>query len=92
MRISKISHRQWKNYFLLVVAVCIFSFGLLVVWAANLKIPTLESFSQRRVVESTKIYDRTGQVLLYDVNQDIKRTVVPYDKVSQNVKKRHYCD
>lgn len=55
-------------------------------WAASLKIPTLDSFSQRQVIESTKIYDKTGEILLYDVNQDIKRTVVPFEKISINAR------
>ncbi len=84
--ISRISKRQIKNYSILFLAGMIFVAGVLLVWAVSLKIPTLESFSQRQVVESTKIYDRTGTVLLYDVNQNVKRTVVPYDQISQNVK------
>ena len=31
-----------------------------------------------------KIYDRTGQVLLYDYNRDAKRDVVPLTAISPN--------
>ncbi|MBP6924294.1 MAG: penicillin-binding protein [Candidatus Pacebacteria bacterium] len=57
-----------------------------IVWLATLEIPDLSSFEERRVLQSTKIYDRTGEVMLYDLHQDVRRTVVPFDQISQNVK------
>ncbi len=60
--------------------------GGLLVWVSTLHIPDLASFSDRRVLQSTKIYDRTGQILLYDLHQDVKRTVVPYDHISRHLK------
>ncbi|MDD5738863.1 MAG: PBP1A family penicillin-binding protein [Candidatus Pacebacteria bacterium] len=43
--------------------------------------PRPEKFSEGIVAESTKIYDRTGQILLYEISGDEKRTVVPLDKI-----------
>lgn len=40
----------------------------------------------RKVSQSTKIYDSTGKILLYDVYQNEKRTVVPIEDVSQYIK------
>jgi len=62
--------------------------GALVVatWAANLKIPDLQSFNERKVIESTKIYDRTGKILLWDIHQNIQRTVVAFDQISRHIK------
>ncbi|HEY4490228.1 MAG TPA: penicillin-binding protein [Candidatus Paceibacterota bacterium] len=71
---------------MLVVSVIIFFGGIFFLWVSTFEIPALDSFAKRKVVESTKIYDRTGEVLLYDVNQDIRRTVVPFDKISRNTK------
>ncbi len=85
-KVQGLSKRDKRNIYLLSLAVAIMLAGLTIVWLANLKIPTLEDFSTRQVSESTKIYDKTGEVLLYDVNQDIKRTVVPFDMISRNVK------
>lgn len=56
------------------------------IWLSTLEIPDLSSFEERRVQQSTKIYDRTGQVMLYDLHQDVRRTVVPYDQISNYVK------
>jgi 1A family penicillin-binding protein len=57
-----------------------------IVWLATLEIPDLSSFEERRVLQSTKIYDRTGEVMLYDLHQDVRRTVVPFDQISPSVK------
>lgn len=60
--------------------------GALALWATTLTMPDLGSFDSRLVGVSTKIYDRTGDVLLYDVNQNVRRTLVPFDKISQKAK------
>lgn len=60
--------------------------GVLILWASFMKLPDFASFHERKVAQSTKIYDRSGKVLLYDVHQDIKRTVVPFEEISPWVK------
>ena len=56
-------------------------------WMASLQMPDLNSFETRKVIQSTKIYDRTGTILLYDTGADTKRTVVPLDEISPNIQK-----
>ncbi|MCF7816075.1 MAG: transglycosylase domain-containing protein [Candidatus Pacebacteria bacterium] len=60
--------------------------GALLLWISTLDIPDLSSFEDRRIQQSTKIYDRTGKILLYDLHQDVKRTVVPYENISRHIK------
>ncbi len=61
-------------------------FGALLIWAATLPLPDLNALSQIRVDQSVKLYDRTGQVLLYDLsNNNIQRTSVPISQVSPNI-------
>ena len=62
------------------------STGLLLLWVSTLEIPDLAAFEQRRVLQSTKIYDRTGEILLYDLHQDVRRTIVPYEDISRHIK------
>ena len=33
-----------------------------------------------------KIFDRTGQILLYDVHGEEKRTVIPFEEIPKNIK------
>ncbi len=61
-------------------------FAIFLIWVSTLKIPDLSSFEERRVLQSTKIYDRTGEVLLYDLHQDVRRTVVPFEDINRNLK------
>lgn len=58
--------------------------GGLLLMVAITPVPDINSFSFRQVDQSTKIYDRTGQVLLYDYNRDAKRNVVPLSAISPN--------
>lgn len=60
--------------------------GCTLIWAANLTIPDFEAFDERKVVQSTKIYDRTGEILLFDVHQDIRRTVINFDEIATSTK------
>ncbi len=48
--------------------------------------PRPEKFTERRIPQSTKIYDRTGEVLLYEIYGEEKRTWVPLGKVPEKMK------
>ncbi len=50
-------------------------------------LPDPEAIATRKVGESTKIYDRTGQVLLYDIHGEEKRTVIPWEQIPDTIKK-----
>ncbi len=60
--------------------------ALLTLWVSSWNLPDLSSFNSRKVSESTKIYDRTGEILLYDLHKGAQRTIVPYSEISLNVK------
>lgn len=59
--------------------------GVIFLFAA-VAIPPLESLEERRVVESTKIYDRTGETLLYDIHAEIRRTRLGPEKIPRHIK------
>jgi len=74
-----------KNIVLLVLGAGLLLTGLLAVWVSTLKLPDFKSFTERKIQSSTKIYDRTGTILLYDVHQNIKRTIIPYEEMGVNI-------
>lgn len=78
---------QWipRQFILGMFAVSFILAGGLFIWAATLKIPDVTSLSERKVTQSSKIYDRTGEVLLYDLAEDVDRTIVPIDEISRNI-------
>ena len=49
-------------------------------------LPSAEEITNFQITQSTKIYDRTGKVLLYDIGGDQKRTVVAFDQIPQQLK------
>ncbi len=49
-------------------------------------LPDPVSVANRRISESTKIYDRTGEVLLYDIHGEEKRTIIPWEQIPANLK------
>ena len=55
-------------------------------WIGNLRMPDFSSFEDRKVQSSTKIYDRTGRILLYDVHENIRRTVISSSDMGVNIK------
>jgi len=60
--------------------------GVFLLWASTLTMPTISIIEAQRSEQSTKIYDRTGEVVLFDMHQDIRRTVVELDDVSDHIK------
>jgi len=62
----------------------LFSIGVLAYFAKDLPDPT--KIDEREVIESTKIYDRTGQIILYDIHGEEKRTIIQFEEISQFIK------
>ncbi|MBP6881089.1 MAG: penicillin-binding protein [Candidatus Pacebacteria bacterium] len=87
--------RSWltKNWREMIIDLLVFGFAafillsaIILIWVSTLEIPDLSAFEERRVLQSTKIYDRTGEVVLYDLNQDVRRTIVPFEEMSRHIK------
>ena len=49
-------------------------------------LPRPEIFTEKRFAQSTKIYDRSGQHLLYEMYGEEKRTIVPLETVPEYLK------
>src|SRR3989344_773650 len=69
-----------------IVAVTLIVLGSAVVWATFAPIPAINNFESRQVAQSTKIYDRTGNIVLYDVHGAMRRTSVPIEAISPYIK------
>ncbi|TSC77970.1 MAG: 1A family penicillin-binding protein [Parcubacteria group bacterium Gr01-1014_24] len=71
---------------LLSAGIVILITGIIIVWLSSLKIPDFHSFEDRKIENSTKIYDRTGEILLYDIHKDTKRTDITFENMGVNIK------
>jgi 1A family penicillin-binding protein len=65
-------------------ALLLFAIGVFAYYAKDL--PSPSKLNQRQIVESTKIYDRTGEHLLYEIHGEEKRTSISIDQMSDIVK------
>ncbi len=75
-----------KNFWMGFLSLFLLTTGSLVVWLSLMDIPDFNDFEDRKIVNSTKIYDRTGEVLLYDIHADTKRTSIPFGDMGVNIK------
>lgn len=73
---------------ILIIFLSLFFIGLTVVsiYISTITVPDFSNFANRKIDNSTQIYDRTGKILLYDVHGDIKRVQVSSDAISKYVK------
>jgi len=68
------------SFFLLVFSL----FFLFVYYAKDL--PRPENFTEKIFPESTKIYDRTGKILLYELYGETKREIIPLSQIPEHLK------
>jgi 1A family penicillin-binding protein len=66
------------------VLVLLSGLGVFIYYAKDL--PRPEKFTERAFIQSTKIYDRTGENVLYELYGEEKREFVPLNEISDYVK------
>lgn len=73
---------SFKKFLIGILLLIFFVIAGFFVWFSTLEIPSVQNFENRKISNSTKIYDNTGEILLYDIHEDIRRTVVGFDAIS----------
>ena len=78
-----------KNLVLTGVVLIIMGFigGTAVVALISRDLPDPDKLNDRQIPQSTKIYDRTGEQLLYEVYQNQKRTLITLDQMATSALK-----
>lgn len=78
----------WRAFFKVIACLA----GLILLAVAGVfayyakDLPSPGKINRRVIVESTKIYDRTGQHLLYEVHGEEKRTLISFEEIPDTVK------
>ncbi len=80
------SRHPLLTVFFIVGGVAFIGAGAIFISIALTPTPGLSSFETRKVSESTKLYDRTGETLLYDLDTDAKRERVPLASISPRIR------
>ena len=79
-----------KTKFLFKLSVILGVFGVVAlggIFAYHAKdLPSPASMAEIKISESTKIYDRTGEILLYDIHGEQKRTIIAIGEIPGYVK------
>ncbi len=80
------------SFFRLFLRIAIFAifigivFGVIFLAWIIKDLPDPATFQNRAVRQSTKIYDRTGTILLYEVHGEERRTIIPFEEIPSYVK------
>jgi membrane peptidoglycan carboxypeptidase len=79
----------WSRVRFVIISVFVLALiiaGLAFTWFLTLEIPSVQNFENRKISNSTKIFDKTGEVMLYDIHENIRRTVVDLEDIAQSSK------
>ncbi|MFA5107512.1 MAG: penicillin-binding protein [Patescibacteria group bacterium] len=79
----------WWRRALVVAAILVLLGGIVVVGAFawfSRDLPDPNKLLTRNVAQSTRIYDRTGTQILYEIHGDVKRTLVSLEEIPANLK------
>lgn len=81
-------NERWKvilNFFIFLAALgFLFIVGMFLYFWKDL--PSPGKINSRFIIESTKIYDRTGNHLLYEIHGEEKRTQVSFKEMPENIR------
>ena len=84
-KLKKISLKKlFKLALILLVAFVIVFFLAIVLLSRNL--PNPNQLMNREVAQSTKIYDRTGENIIYEISGEQRRTLIPLGDIPDKVK------
>ncbi len=81
-RKKKASKKLLRELFFVCVSVGVVVLALMIGWIATLQLPDFNNFENRAIANSTKIYDRTGKIVLYNIHDNVRRTEVPISKMN----------
>lgn len=75
----------WAKIVGIIAASVAIIFFITVIYFAK-TLPSIQQIAAQQITQSTKIYDRTGNFLLYEITNGGKRTVAPFNQIPQTLK------
>ena len=74
-----------KKIFYIGLVLFFIGVGAFLIWVSSLEIPNINQLQNIKISQATRIYDRTGKVVLYNIYEDERRTIVTLDKISKKI-------
>jgi 1A family penicillin-binding protein len=66
----------WLKILYVLIGLGLLAIGGTVLWIAFTPLPDVNTFIEQQPTASTKIYDRTGQTVLYDLNTNVRHQTI----------------
>jgi penicillin-binding protein 1A len=85
-RRKRAKNKFFKELFLVFFSLGVIGIALLITWLATIQLPDFNNFENRNIANSTKIYDRTGKIVLYNIHDNVRRTAVPIEEISPYIR------
>ncbi|MEN9551800.1 MAG: hypothetical protein RI935_177 [Candidatus Parcubacteria bacterium] len=86
LRKKRYLRNLFKEFFLLSFGLCVLIMAFIIGWLSSMQLPDFNNFENRSIANSTKIYDKTGKVLLYNIHDNVRRTIVPFEEISPYIR------
>jgi len=83
-KINKDRQRKIIIFLLSIVAFCLLVFGGIFAYYAK-DLPSPRKINSKNTSESTKIFDRSGETLLYEIHGGVKRTLIPLSEMPEYI-------
>lgn len=90
--LNKLENKPKKNPWKILAWIAAYTAGFMLLSVVGVflffakDLPSPEKINNRFIVESTKIYDRTGSHLLYEVHGEEKRTMIPFEEMPDSIR------
>ncbi len=84
---SRLKRILGRHFILNGAALSLVFLGTFFIWAGRVQLPDVNSFNSRIVSQSTKFFDRTGEILLFNIQENVRRSEVPLSKISPYLQK-----
>lgn len=88
---KKLARPRWKKWLRRILIALVIGIGIAIIsgiavfaWFAK-DLPSPDQLENRVLAESTKIYDKSGQHILYETGQDVRRTYTKIDGISEDL-------
>ena len=69
----------------IIIGLGLLAIGALILWIAFTPLPDVNTFIEQQPTASTKIYDRAGQTVLYDLNTNVRHNTISLASTSPNI-------